>query len=187
MVAEGRYLECGGVTLHEMDEHFDAGPIIAGAIFREDAWSSENRHQAAISGAMTALVHDCLPQWCRGNRKAVPQDLKKRRWSGPTHAPVTVGKDWPFERLRIASWLARRSPGLAFQHGDECFELFPWIRKSGPPTGEPPARSAHALAFDIADARVLSTRPGRYSRRIARFAKQVHWMFSKPVPPERLL
>jgi methionyl-tRNA formyltransferase len=183
MVAEGRHRELAGMTLHEMTERFDAGPIISRARLAPSAFASEAAFQAAVGGAMAALVRERLPQWCCGDLKAVPQDMERRGWAGELKGPMVVGGDWPFERLDLATRLLRQWPGFVLDHGGERIALHPRIHRLGPPTGAPPVRTDGRVEFDLADARVVSVRQSPLARLAARFGRTVSRLRSQPVSP----
>lgn len=91
MIKEG--ITTGGVTVHQMDEGFDSGPVFLQqpVTFAPDATFGICSTLLAFAGAQ--LTFQLLQGLQSGNLKAVPQEQKQERWYGRPE-PKDFFIDW---------------------------------------------------------------------------------------------
>jgi methionyl-tRNA formyltransferase len=171
------------VTLHVMNDKFDAGPIIAVAMLDQTAWRSKSHFLAAMSGAMSVLVKRELPAWCSGARATRPQSTENRAWAGVAKEGYAVSPDWTFERLDLAARFLAKRTGLFVEAKEKRAYVGRKIVQIGAPTGEP-VRIGNAYAeFDVLDARVRARNELPFIRPFIRLAEGFEWARLHPLPP----
>jgi methionyl-tRNA formyltransferase len=154
----------GGMTLHVMDEAFDAGDVVAQVPVRFD----RQRPQAyafALATAAARLVARDLPRHLAGERPAVPQAAALATPARVDPGALVIGAQ---STLAEADRLLAGFGALGVLRVAGALPVRGAPRRLGPPTGAPSRVGPFAVDLDLADARVRLTRRRRSHRWAAR-------------------
>ncbi len=184
MIMAGDLRKAGGVTLHQMTERFDEGPIIAQIPLRECHWTDSLQMRRALGSAQYQLVRNDLHRWLSGTITTCRQT--GGNWHDKSVRSSRIEATWPAERLLPISRLllqnSRRLRALSTPTGP--IPLPQVLRVIGPPTGAPIATGRKWLEFDCKDARIRAI--GRRRISIALERQRIKRTLRRSLPLEGL-
>jgi len=162
MVRDRSILTDGCMTLHEVNQAFDEGPIIAREPVAFPADLSIARYNLDLARAAARLTGGALQRYLDGELTAVPQDDRLASYAG--HEPAApLSAEMTVDEIRWQCHTTARTRPIAIEvegsPGAVGFE-----RVVGPPTGEPPAVSLLSVEFDARDGRVRVRRKPPFNR-----------------------
>jgi methionyl-tRNA formyltransferase len=144
----------GGVTLHEMTDAFDEGPIVAQAAMSDASVAGELR--GFVADALATMTRDVIPRYCAGEIRAWPQPPGDYPYANHGPLPELVVKPhWTRQYLQLLCSAILRRPGVSIEMSGGEIRLLTEAGVLGPPSGKPPVRRWHKIEFDLADHRVV--------------------------------
>jgi methionyl-tRNA formyltransferase len=143
---------CGGVTLHEMTDAFDMGPIVAQAAMSDAGMPDQ--FSDFVSDSLACMTGDVIPGYCAGQIKAWPQPAGAYVYAGMDVPQPVVQPDWTRRQLQLLCAVFRKRPGVTIETPAGCIRLLAEARRLGPPSGAPPVSGRTMVEFDLADGRV---------------------------------
>lgn len=146
----------GGVTLHEMTDGFDQGPIVAQAAM-EDA-SPIGEPIDFVTDALASMTQQIIPRYCAGEIRAWPQPSGNYPYASGRLPELVVRPGWTRQRLRLLCATITRRPGVTIDISGKKIRLLNEAGVLGPPSGKPSATHWRTIEFDLADYRVVYRR-----------------------------
>jgi methionyl-tRNA formyltransferase len=144
----------GGVTLHEMTDAFDEGPIVAQAAMSDASIAVEPG--GFIADALASMTRHVIPRYCAGEIRAWPQPPGDYPYASFGPLPeLVVYPHWTRQYLRFLCTVIVRRPGVSIEISGKKIRLLTEDGALGPPTGRPPVTRWHKIEFDLADHRVV--------------------------------
>jgi methionyl-tRNA formyltransferase len=143
----------GGLTLHEMTDRFDEGPIVA-----QVSMSEAEDITGFMSQALACMTRHVIPKYCAGNAIVWPQPPGIYPYASATVPAPVVQVDWTGDQVRALCKVFVRRPGISIGILGKKVRLLEEIRRIGPPSGVPPVKGPWSVEFDLADGRVLYRR-----------------------------
>ena len=162
MMLAGESHRHGGMTLHVLSPEMDAGDIIAATPVPTEADDTLLQWRLGLARAAGELAAGPLPAFLAGATVAQPQ-------AGQASYIKTLAKEWAeidrqWSSMRVRETLRR----LGSQHplrvaiDADRVTVKGFVRRLGPPTGQPALRSRRRLTLDVADGRIVLATRRRY-------------------------
>ena len=142
----------GGVTLHEMTDAFDEGPIVAQAPMSDVPTSV--RPERFVANALARITREVVPHYCAGEIRAWPQPSGDFPYASRDLPEVVVQPDWTRRYLRSLSLVFLKRPGVVLAVAGRKVRLISEAGVLGPPDGKPAAMRLRTVEFDLADCRI---------------------------------
>jgi methionyl-tRNA formyltransferase len=153
MAIDNAWKTAGGVTLHEMSERFDEGPIVAQAAMSD---AQARAPSDFVADAVALMTRTIIPRYCEGEIQAWPQPPGNYPYARAGKLPLlAVQQDWTRGYLSSLCSVMRRRPGVVIATSGARFRLLEEAAVLGPPTGRRVVRRWQRIEFDLADGRVL--------------------------------
>ena len=168
----------GGVTLHEMSNAFDQGPIVAQAPMRETRAKDNLTH--FVSNAMACMARDVIPKYCAGEVSALPQPSGVYPYASLDVPQPAFDEKWTRDHLRLLCKVFVRRPGITIAVSGTSVRLSEEIADLGPPSGERPIARRWTVDFDLADRRVRYRRHTAYAK-LRSNLRLLRQMFPRPI------
>lgn len=156
----------GGVTLHEMTDGFDEGPIIAQVAVSDVA--ADDDFAGFAADAVACMARDVIPPYCAGEIKAWPQPRGNYPYAHGTLPKLEVQPQWTRSHLRLLCSTLIKRPGIGVVTSRGRIRLLTEAGLLGPPTGKPPVVRWNKVEFDLADQRVAYWRHNAINKAVWR-------------------
>jgi methionyl-tRNA formyltransferase len=176
----------GGVTLHEMTDAFDEGPIVAQAAMSD---APVNGLSDFVADALACMTRRVIPSYCAGETRAWPQPSGTYPYASYGALPelVVVQPHWTRQYLRSLCAVFVRRPGITIDMSGKKVRLLAEAGVLGPPSGKPSTARWGKIEFDLADHRVVYWRHTPFNKLVGNL-RTLRRQFQRPDPdvPMRL-
>jgi methionyl-tRNA formyltransferase len=164
----------GGVTLHEMTDAFDEGPVIAQAAMSDSGMPDDLR--GFVADALVRMTRDVIPRYCAGELRAWPQQPGAFPYAHVDLPRPAVQPHWTRKQLRSLCSIIRRRPGVVIDTVGGPVRLLAEAYRIGPASGEPPVLRWSTIEFDLADGRVAYRRHTPLNKFLGHFTELPRFM-----------
>ena len=159
----------GGVTLHQIAQAVDAGPIFASRNVPFPADRNLRQWELDLARAAASLAVDAIPKIVAGRLGGVEQDEEKACYRRAMADELKLTPAHPTRRIAwLCSTIGRLRPSF-IAIADREYAITGISRRVGAPSGQPPRIGWWTIETDVADARVRLRRKPLWEGRRRRF------------------
>jgi folate-dependent phosphoribosylglycinamide formyltransferase PurN len=158
MLWDQRIEQHSGVTLHQVTEGLDEGPVIARQSVEFPASRNMGIYMGMMIDAAGGLLREVVPRYLDGELQPETQDPNAGNWSAMKSSRLAILRSFPLERVRwICSTIGQFSE-FHIEGTPVHVRINRVAEVLGPPTGAPDSLTDRFAEVDIADARVRLSR-----------------------------
>ncbi|MDD5365491.1 MAG: formyltransferase family protein [Gallionellaceae bacterium] len=162
MMLAGETHRHGGMTLHVLSPEMDAGDIVAATPVPGATGATLLQWRLALARAAGELAAGPLPAFLDGATVAQPQAGPSSYINTLPMEWVEIDRRWSCQRVRETLRRLGSQHPLRVAIDEERVTVKGFVRRVGPPTGQPLQRSRRRLTLDVADGRIVLATRGRY-------------------------